>query len=66
MLIISGLTMLATKSFVLFASIYTWHLPQIFMEVGQMAAWIGVSLTGLIAVLNFFGVKIKNPFKRKK
>ena len=66
MLIISGLTMLATKSFVLFANIYTWHLPPIIMEVFQMIAWTGVSLTGLIAALNYFGVKIKNPFKRKK
>lgn len=66
MLLLSGITMFATKAFVLFASIYTWHVPPIFMELFQIVAWICVSMTGIIAVLNYFGIKIPNPFKRKR
>jgi len=66
MLILSGITMLFTKAFVIFASIYTWHVPPFIMECFQMIAWVGISITGLVAGLNYLGVKTPNPFKRKK
>ena len=56
--------MFISKCGIIFANIYTWHFPPIFMEFGQYMAWLGVAITTLIAVLNYFGIKW-NPFKKK-
>lgn len=66
MLIVSGFIMAITKFIAIFANIYTWHVPPFVMECFQLIAWVGVSLTGLVAALNYLGVKIPNPFKRKR
>lgn len=62
---ISVLMYLGGSFMTIFANIYSWHFPPIFIEGIEILAKTGVVLTAVIAALNYFGIKW-NPFKKKK
>ena len=51
-------------------SVYTMRVPPVFMDLGQIIAWVGAGLAGIVTVLKFLEVKIRwsdlLPAKKKK
>jgi hypothetical protein len=46
-------------------SVGTWDIPDNVIHVLQCGAFCGAIASGLVTVLNYFGIKWK-PFKKKK
>lgn len=42
-----------------------YHIPPLFIEAFQSFAYCGTGIIGIIAALNYFGIKW-NPFKKRK